>query len=130
MQDNELFNLCKEVYEKTKWGMTDGDDGLSWWESNSLVILPQFVTPLNSICPLYTSDYLLEKLPKDIKSKEYPGKKADLYVRKSGKTIYHAWYFVTSDRIRSKLSDFGEYADTPLKALLKLCLALKEAGEI
>jgi len=45
-QASELYELCKEVYKKTGW-------------SNNTRI----GTPRHIRTPLYTSDYLLEKLP-------------------------------------------------------------------
>ena len=126
---NELFELCKEVYEAT--GLADtidyfylknnGDYNVdrashtqvdhNWWKLGGEVPARCF--------PLYTSDYLLEKLPSTIKNEFDGGDDYLILYKKNG-----SWY-----------ADYmGQFlrcnADTPLKALLKLCLALKEAGEI
>ena len=108
IESSELFELCKQVFEKTGWGSTDLDkqmyvetefgpdyvesigDGETFWEF-----------------PLYTSDYLLGRLPSEqyetlqlIKAKNY-------------------W--------RAGVGQMGsETSDTPLKALLKLTLKLHE----
>lgn len=111
MNDNELFGLCKEVYKRFpewqtgKWLFdihTKGKDGEA---------------------PEYTSDYLLEKLPKTIDSDD-----SILYLTVYGDDIVledEAWVacyeLYDSDKHNVK-------ADTPLKALLKLTIALDDAG--
>lgn len=151
-KDNELFDLCKEVYKRTVWDKSETDDGYDW---NQRYIYEDY--PSKGKCgtvsrddaagyhqhknfivaPLYTSDYLLEKLPASIKSKEYPGKVAFLWTRKDddsldkypeGRISYFAWYFVIG--VVDGVSEYGEYANTPLKALLKLVIALDDAGEL
>lgn len=112
-QASELFELCREVYEKTGWKPTDwqhGDEGGQ---------------------PLYTSDYLLEKL-QPFKT-EARGNRGDMmpvnafvFVRRESKNEFRAGYRYNLNG--GKYSD-GIYADTPLKALLKLTIALSEAGE-
>lgn len=123
----ELFELCKEVYERTGWGNDTelrADNNLDWYGD------PEHLK--RWLCPKYTSDYLLGRLPSSIDSKEDKGKRAYLTTRKdeadpddlSHGYTYFAWYVVVGD----DLSDFGVYADTPLKALLKLTLKLHEEG--
>lgn len=141
-QASELYELCKEVYEKTKWEGTynvyesftdsNGNEQCNIINTDSpYLALHQYQTPL------YTSDYLLEKLPPSIQSKEYAGKPAFLWTRKEddvldkypeGRITCFAWYFVTG--IVDGVSDYGVHADTPLKALLRLTIALSEAGEL
>ena len=91
-QASELFELCKEVWKRTEWY---GDE------------LPlKDEKPTEDFYPLYTSDYLLEKLPND----------TGLF-----KTILSQdehRYFANSEKQIG-----GAYSDTPLKALLKLTLA-------
>ena len=105
-QDKELFELCKEVYEKTGWDYQNG--------------------------AVYTSDYLLEKLV-PFKT-EAMGSRGDMmpvnafvFVRRESGNEYRAGYRYNLNG--SKYSN-GIYADTPLKALLKLTIALHEAGEL
>lgn len=133
---DELFELCKEVYERfpewgfkveeldyffppknrpTEWRKTTGYarkpvHRVDWfakhtdWEIDGI--------------PLYTSDYLLEKLPiyTVITKRLIQEEGRDFSVR----------FTVSSDHESGKVF----YSDTPLKALLKLVLALKENGEI
>lgn len=109
MKDQELFDLCKQVYEATGWDDTEKRH------------------PYGGVTlPLYNSDYLLEKLPKYL---EIHGKRADdylLYLRPNFNTEKWTAYY----------HGVGEYmpffieADTPLKALLKLTIALHKEGLI
>lgn len=121
--DNELFKLCKSVYEKTGWDdTTDQIDKLSDpMRFNGEGIEYDHI-------PLYTSDYLLEKLPKRLVV--------------DGKTLWFslypldrnsAWGTGYADDVPNSSDKYGEWADgdkAPLKALLKLTLALAEAGEL
>jgi len=114
--NNELFELCKEVYEKT--GLNKGQDfytnGLQWWCNTRKEgwHLSTYGHGLNNDAfPLYTSDYLLEKLLPCV-----------LY--KSADGWYRARYF-TDGKLKHSRKE-----ETPLKALLKLTLALHEAGEL
>lgn len=102
--DNELFELCREVYEKTGWIIDNAD----FWVGEPV--------------PLYTSDYLLEKLPKNIKD---------------GSDFIWAW--LSMDCLGDDGWQFGyrkgaaaplikAISDTPFKALLKLVIALDDAG--
>lgn len=107
-QASELYELCKEVYERfPDWVVTEYPSDWIMTEA------PNNRGGLNKACPLYTSDYLLEKL------NELP-------------------FAVNVHNLNSKwmaayqLGAFTEpkFADTPLKALLKLTIALSEAGEL
>lgn len=115
-QASELFELCKEVYELTKWEGTysvyesftdsNGNEQCNIMNTDSPYLAPhQYQTPL------YTSDYLLEKLPPTI--------------------VARGEAFSTATRIAATPKQLiGTEADTPLKALLKLTIALSEAGEL
>ena len=94
-QASELYELCREVYEKTGWKPTDWQHGIEDGQ------------------PLYTSDYLLEKLPETYNKQE-------LTLWRSGVSSWRAGYSPTE----------SYRDDTPLKALLKLTIALSEAGEL
>ena len=123
IESRELFDLCKQVYKATGWTGTNQVIGIYYQISEVDVKYGIFdrsekrKEPVDT--PLYTSDYLLEKLPSTIKN-EFDGDDDYLILyKKSG-----SWY-----------ADYmGQFLrckdDTPLKALLKLCLALKEAGEL
>ena len=107
--ENELYELCKEVYEKTGWEAPEtykAEDG----------------NPEND-WQAYDTDYLLEKLQSwfcDMGANDF----GQFYV------TMLAYGFIA--KVRSHDEDFSEQvsADTPLKALLKLTIALSEAGEL
>lgn len=118
--DNELFELCKEAYERTGW--LEGPTGKSFkkpvgnkagyvtfgWEDGNT--------------PLYTSDFLLEKLPKKM-GDEYPTYLTlDIDFENEWTAHYSDGTGVSSIFIGS--------SDLALKALLKLTIALDDAGEL
>ena len=135
-QASELFELCKQVYEKTRWGAVKKTGGSYY---NEILDTPQafFVFPDGSnaefpyrvegrsnsyqteypnatYVPLYTSDYLLEKL--------LPITSIQLKRKASGDI--RLFYF-------PEKPDYATYDyDTPLKCLLALTIALSEAGEL
>lgn len=115
MKDQELFDLCKQVYEALAWRETHQilvvtNQGITTWHNNG-----EFeVGNMGAAYPLYTSDYLLDKLPKKNIMLSFDE------ISRTWRTIYGADIFAT-ERIRGN-------ADTPLKALLKLCLALHKEG--
>lgn len=112
MKDTELFELCKEVYERfPKWGDVD----FVWLnniprEEPSYTSGNKFVSEAET--PAYTSDYLFKKLPR--------GTQVRKSVRFDG--------YVARTRLSGNAP--RKAADTPLKALLKLTLALHEAKEL
>ena len=135
-QASELYELCEKVYELTGW---NNQELLGGW------IQDQFDGPENRgtfttrdqietilfklICPLYTSDYLLERLPDTIglyREELTPDKW--LAACEDG-ISYGGKHVDCGDDECGCESYYGE-SDTPLKALLKLCLVLKEAGEL
>lgn len=112
-QASELFELCKEAYEKTGW------------ETGELLSHRGLVR-----VPLYTSDYLLEKLQQlantdrnqlHLFTDTNNGYSAKMTISGGsyGEEDYH-WY---------EISD-GYGHRTPVLALLKLTIALSEAGEL
>lgn len=122
-QDTELFELCEEVYAKTVW-----DNHQLRIHSESLAVAESFGTLEYSV-PLYTSDYLLEKLPISVESEwSHSGNNELTIVKLDGK--YSASYLHSKeDRVALVGStNLIGVADTPLKALLKLVLTLDDAG--
>lgn len=133
-QASELYELCKEVYEKTGWCEVDkfwhslvSHDTKKWGEYKLQDYRPSDLFGMR-IVPLYTSDYLLEKLPKYVI--EY-----DSYYEQD---IYHYLcvmkvpdgYVALYDGLSLAHKVKIQRTDTPLKALLKLTIALSEAGEL
>lgn len=114
--DTELIELSKKVYYLTKWEPSDRyimsdnyfpKDPVTFVSSTGKTAN----TPAHYIeeCPLYTSDYLLEKLPSG----------TDLFKRSDGYVV-----------IGPGNDPSSNLSDTSLKALLKLTLALHKAGEL
>ena len=141
--NNELFELCKEVYEKFPDWMSTGSiyyhnrhykapkgdysiyaEGYTYDSTNGYTadFEPQY-----GDVPLYTSDYLLEKLPSwyfDTDIEETMVLALMPHMLETDKWI--ARYETPEHRA----SEFEAIADTPLKSLLKLTIALSEAGEL
>lgn len=139
-QASELFELCKEVYERTGW-----EEKLDWDKSESLTFqyfcyewddnnyrtgekwaadnyrIYMASAEEHRINPLYTSDYLLEKLPGSLNDKE--GDAYILTVRK----VSDSWL---ANYTFDNVAMWHRYGDTPLLSLLKLTIALSEAGEL
>ena len=114
--DEELFELCREVYKR----FPEWKTGRHIWSMKRPVICKgdDFMDGMSF--PLYTSDYLLEKLG-DAELQE-----VSLY-RCHHHDSSMNWCAIYDEQ------EFGgaklfEYHDTPLKALLKLAIALDDAG--
>ena len=130
-ESRELFELCKQVYKATGWTGTNQVIGIYYQISEVDVKYGIFdrsekrKEPVDT--PLYTSDYLLEKLPFRTKYTRGDGRIAKgwcylvLTYADNGQSV--ATY---ANRNKEWIEPF--YSDTPLKALLKLCLALHKEG--
>ena len=129
--DKELFDLCKQVYEKTRWDeqpsaklylekyyYNDKDNLTNAVVEKYKTLYEQFV------CPVYSSDYLLDKLPTKLKDKNQVIT-AWLSMDNLGDD---GWQY--SYRPGPATPILKALSDTPLKALLLLTLALSEAGEL
>lgn len=119
-QDKELFELCKEVYKRfPEWedAYLNAIDkkGQIWDKDAAWTYSDHYV-------PLYTSDYLLEKLPHRIPNRPVHFVGRYLEVCPVTPNSVKGW------RATYINEPFTQYADTPLKALLKLTLALNDAG--
>lgn len=168
MNDNELFELCKSVYEATGWDnksntpskerlkvwqqgyslsemgeghedydttppeernkvnvydweiredprhrITTGQEVFKWWFS-------QVKTIENNVFPLYTSDYILSKLPITLQHDEHFDY---LTVYCDNHDLWWATYELLND-----CTKYDTKGTTPLKALLKLTLELHKKG--
>lgn len=127
-EKTELFELCKEVYERSpEWGIDTSDQRLYHFDRDGDIQMqnPRDAISFNSstCVPLYTSDYILEKLPKLLK---HPAAQDEEY------TVGVSWHIDkkewVADYERSMIPH--AYADTPLKALLRLTIALDDAGSL
>lgn len=130
--DNELFELCKEVYERKSWGIRILPEEVIMGVQCPKMVQPEFLpmyqngkltgdemfdhSEIEGTIPLYTSDYLLNQLPRWKEGYRF--------------TLSPA----LDDKWRAAYdTDDGQawdayYADTPLKALLKLVIALDDKG--
>jgi hypothetical protein len=109
--DKELWKLCKQVYARS-------DLVCEAW-------------PLDKYTPLYTTDYLLEKLPQWVE----PSKNEPHLLTLQPNPIGPGWQALYRLSVATPTSDRRHAeeihtADTPLKALLKLALALTRRGEL
>ena len=127
--DDELFELCKEVYKRTGWNKTE----FLWvapplndidytimhksklHELNDYIKHPEMVDKMYNSTFCYDTDYLLEKLPRTFSS-------VALALWAGGSQGWIAEY--------DGMQLMRSHADTPLKALLRLTIALHDAGEL
>ena len=113
--DNELFELCNEVYKRTGWTTAD------WWSKDKSTVLTTGGKTDAVDCPIYDSDYLLEKLPQQVKHYYFELVPGPVEETDNG------WIA----RYKEPIHD-GQFtaagSDTPLKALLRLAIALDDAG--
>ncbi len=130
--DNELFELCKEVYKRfPEWsGM------LEWFvKTGPKSKWAQTFGPISSMLdgniPIYTSDYILEKLPNTITVNEH------VYWLMLEQDMTEWWIasyqckYADNDNDLKSQDDYKLLtADTLLKALLRLVIALNDAGEL
>ena len=142
-KDKELLKLCKEVHERTGWSGTLAFISEDEHKPNSTVVETVYEKYvglydnavgcdecegdyLKKLTPLYTSDYLLEKLPLKI---TVDGEKLWLSIYPLDSKS--AWVAGYADDTPNSADQYGEWADgatAPLKALLKLVIALHDAG--
>ena len=139
-QDNELFELCKQVYQATGWSGTDllfyhvkrakkdmrviGNKGIEYYGKSLSNFNPK-QDDNDAVIPLYTSDYILEKLPRTVKFYGDPSSMSG-----SGYSYLSIERPVTSNWCASYRYEgypiHCGFGDTPLEALLKLTLKLYE----
>lgn len=116
-ESNELFELCKQVYEATRWIVSEYPN--DWY-------MQQRVTGRAALAkahPLYTSDYLLEKLPPVVQD---PHDKIFRHIQMwiNGDGSAHAGYvepYAHDDRVA-----YAQKSDEMRITLLKLTLKLHE----
>lgn len=126
--DTELFELCKEVYKRTGWdefflAKNETEAARNGLIDDFRLVLPRRIGDGVWESPLYTSDYLLGKLPHNT----YLLK--DIWLTKPMPS--YGYTAKCSNNFREDISKrFAEVAfdKSPLKALLKLTIALDDAG--
>ncbi len=117
----ELFELCKEVYGRTSW---DDDDLLHYlggevhfkrlFESDMF----HLGTTRDTYAPLYTSDYLLEKL----------GHGAGVYKDSTGYTAHRPTMLGAPENKDPLNGRVGWHGKTPAAAILTMVKELLEKG--
>lgn len=122
MKDQELFELCKKVYELFPfWAGTDMIYGKE--QDGDWKIMPLTLSiPKRNRIPLYTSDYLLDKLPKNLSDSLGHW----LILMPFDDIKWSAGYLKSARDTDIRYHQYD--SDTPLKALLKLTIALHKEG--
>lgn len=134
--NEELFKLCNDVYGRTGWA-----DTLSVKDESGFARARTFRNiKFDDEVPLYTSDYLLEKLPAEVLGDDDWGDhpSGNLGLWKNGQHFTAGYIdddngFVLVKVIKEDDEYYNELeaqADTSLKALLKLTMSLHEAGRL
>lgn len=121
MQDNELFELCKQVYRR----FPEWNDTHDKYRKNGFIVTWGYMSLMRGETPLYTSDYLLGKLPKYLKYQNEDNRLELVpqgYIEK-GLSNWCATYADNEHDI-----PFLGLGDTALKALLRLTLELHKQG--
>lgn len=125
--DEALYVQCKLVYESLGWD----DNSLQHYLGGEIYDRPLFESdavlmhaPRDSYAPLYTTDYLLGKLPSNL---DIDGKIFHLTIRCIN-LAYNVCYSYTG--YGTDESKYIFLNDTPLKALLQLATWLKIEGKI
>ncbi|MFJ6416514.1 hypothetical protein [Paeniglutamicibacter sp. NPDC091659] len=129
MMDQELFELCRAVYERLPgWDNTEKAYAYlqnpyvkNVWAWEVIPLHEDNVDDVDEWHPLYTSDFLLDKL------KDFQDAGVGTNTR-----VWQAR--VLSDKQLPEYARVRQFiateAETPLKALLKLVVALNDAGEL
>lgn len=141
--DNELFELCKEVHARTGWksGQTNRFESytdVSGHLQVKFVNGRDYMPPSEHVMPLYTSDYLLEKLPgavyESADDPSTPNRRIQYALRMETPQVNymsHMWaYFYYDGSEKPEGLRYWSEGNTPLKAILKLVLALDKAGKL
>lgn len=137
MKDAELFELCKEVYERTEWNPSHWqikvNPGLNSEYLRRITEEDEEDCSYDELyadaIPEYTSDYLLEKLPRYIELKDI-GLKVGLSLFVVGDNGWLARYDCSINNDTDSFLHRSTYGKTPTETLLKLTIALHEAGDV
>ena len=127
-QASELFSLCKKVYELTGWKQEPNISFLyMYWDNHDELCVISIEEADDTLVPAYTSDYMLEKLPPVVQdSYDKKFRHIQMWINGDGEAI--ACYVEPYDK--EFKGAYTASSDSMLKALLKLTIALSEAGEL
>ena len=125
---NELFELCKQVYEATGWKQSPNISQLyEYWDDYDELCVISIEDADDTLVPAYTSDHLLEKLKHT--ADEHAGDQLHVFTDTKGWSAKMTVnYTDEDDRYHFHETSNGYGHDTPLNALLKLTLKLHEEG--
>ena len=125
-QASELYELCKEVYERTEWKQEPDISYLyKYWDNHDELCVISIEEAGDALIPAYTSDYLLEKLPVHLKE----GTLSSLYELDEDGRPWCWGYHYDDKRVKLANGYYAQgWADTPLKALLNLVIKLDKGG--
>lgn len=129
--DDELFRLCRSVYKATGWTGTNQVIGIYYQISEVDVKYGIFdrsekrKEPVDT--PLYTSDYLLEKL-QEVGFNDGPSQGLVLEYVHKGHGIWGWRCHFPGYYYKYGNDEWIGFDPIVLKALLKLCLALHKEG--
>lgn len=122
-QDNELYTLCKEVYEVKPgwitgdWFLQDPDGKIIGNARPALLRMDrEWKNGYRTDVPLYTSDFLLEIFPMELAHGDSDQENFRLYMDIDPLTSLYQFGYTESG--------IDEESDTARKALLKLTLEL------
>ena len=123
VMETELLELCKKVYRRTGWGLHIANDQIGsyrqdirYFRDDGLITeAPIYNNAFQDPTPLYTSDYLSDKLKGIGSLKMMHGARSD-----------GSWTAECTLKHSHKEAD----ADTLLKSMLKLVIKLDDSGEL
>lgn len=117
------FTLCKRLYELTGWG--DNVPYSDKWYVMDSEVLVVVTYGAGAICPDYSTDYLLDKLPGHIALTSTTWDDIHTEIIKGQELDYQAVACYQSN-VKGLLVQ--KTAPTPKQALLKLAIELAEKG--
>ncbi len=122
----KLYNLCKELYKKTDW--VDWSELTHMFtEEDDYKEIHEYVNTSWNTIPVYTSDYILSKLPPKI-IHDHADSESDFWlVISPGTKGWYVCYALNGTEFHTR---HGVRGETPLEALLREALALVDDGEI
>ena len=131
--DTELFDLCRKVYEVTGWNMPKSSRNRWLLDRGSYISQVQIKPKAPAeykVAPLYTSDYLLEKLAVyfEITDNGHIESEEVILISREASTPDGDATWMAMKHPNNKT--IKAYSTSPLKALLKLCIKLKKEGVI
>ncbi|NHW45944.1 hypothetical protein HAV21_03405 [Paenarthrobacter sp. MSM-2-10-13] len=138
VMDTELFELCKEVYKRTGWGAGTNDRPQYFFHNDEVEPTTDVFEPTNphepecEFAPLYTSDYLLEKLKELHKAPHHNSGQSNFVFTIEFGSTGNFWLINCHEGIAASrpLKSFQKSNRTLVNAVLELVIALDDTGEL